>query len=91
MYELQKTLSIHWLSVAETIENKPIEFKEEDWGGTRIQSERYEIHLNFEKDQPGTGCWKNFCACYDYNNKYMKKILEFVTLKTKQDLGPVKF
>ena len=65
--------------------------KKKTGGGTRIQSERYEIHLNFEKDQPGTGCWKNFCARYDYNNKYMEKILEFVTLKTKHDLGPVKF
>ena len=90
MYELQKAISINWNSVPETIDNKLIEVREEDWGETRIQSQRYEIHLNFGNDQSETGCWKDFCESHDYEKKKIETILDFARRKTRHDLGAEK-
>ena len=90
MYDLQLNISLNWKGMTELIYNRPTTVSPEKWGGTMIQSNRYEIHLNFG-DEGVNLCWKEICNKYGYKESNMKRILTFAAGKTKADMGEEMF
>ena len=90
MYDLQLNISLNWEGMTEIIYNRPTTVSPEKWGGTMIQSNRYEIHLNFG-DEGVNLCWKEICNKYGYKESNMKRILKFAAGKTKADMGEEMF
>ena len=60
MYELQLLLTNNWKKITDQVYTPPKSFTVTEWGATLIQSDRYDIRLNFENEatpQAGTYCW----------------------------------
>ena len=81
---------MNWDGITDMINKRPKDISAVDWGATMIQSDRYEIHLNFEnvgQQQEGNLCWTEICKKCGYNEKSMERILKFAAGKTQHDMG----
>jgi len=63
IYDLQLNITLNWEGMTEIIYNRPTTILPEKWDGTMIQSDRYEIHLNFG-DEGGNLCLIEICKKY---------------------------
>jgi len=96
MFQLQMAIGTNnWKNIIHTIDHIPDDVENHEWGGTMIQSERYEIHLTFDIDQNAQErfflCWKTICRTLNFDNKNMNNILQFAMQKTKENLGEIKY
>ena len=90
MHELQLLLTNNWIEITEKVAKPPKSLAEDEWGANLIQSDRYEIRLNFKNEgatQAGSYCWQDLCTTYAFDNKKMDDILKYATVRTQETMG----